>query len=136
MKKLILILALFLTSTNLFALDPPYFEYDYDGAGNRTHRVLVVPVPRLADGEKPELDVKINVYPNPTPGRLNISISELKNEEKTSIKVLDLEGRVVVDMDNLQMDNPVDLTDLPNGAYIIVIQLGKEVTKWKIIKQN
>ena len=136
MKQLFLIIAIFFISINLFAVDPPYFKYEYDGAGNRTHRVLVVPVPRIADGEEPELETEINVYPNPTPGRLNISISELKEKERTSIKVLDLEGRVVVDIDNLQLDNPVDLTELPNGAYIIVIQLGKEVTKWKIIKKN
>jgi hypothetical protein len=66
-------------------------------------------------------DILINIYPNPTSGMVNISF-ESEEVKPTSIMIVDLQGRVVMQI-NDEMSNSflreINLSNFDNGLYII-----------------
>jgi len=79
-----------------------------------------------------------NIYPNPTNGLLNLSIS-LASSSTITIDVLNLLGEVVV---NRNIDNTIggnytmDLSNLSQGIYFIQIKTNKETIVRKISLQK
>ena len=69
----------------------------------------------------------VNVYPNPTRGRLTISVD---NVEK--VEVLDIVGRRVATFENT---NTFDISNLGEGAYTLRITLPEGVTVCKVVKK-
>lgn len=68
------------------------------------------------------------VYPNPTNGQVHI---EIQNQTIQSIKVYDLQGRLIKET----AENQFDLSNYSNGTYLIKAQTEKGFYSYKLIKQ-
>ena len=62
---------------------------------------------------------RLRVYPNPTFGQVSVEV-----EEETSIKVMDLQGRVMATIKLTKGINSIDLVDLPEGMYFLKSENG------------
>ena len=71
-----------------------------------------------------EVDVQINLYPNPTEGQLNIN-TDLDNYE---IEIIDLSGKIVHQAIGSYQTN-LDLSHLNTGAYIVQIKNSERIIK-------
>ncbi len=69
---------------------------------------------------------EINVFPNPTTGKITIMADDIEN-----IEVMNIEGRQIYN----GKENKVDLTNQPKGIYIIKISKDKQIITQKLIKQ-
>jgi hypothetical protein len=82
-----------------------------------------------------ELSVKENgefqllVYPNPTNGIINI-VS--KQQLYSEITIVDLNGKIVKKVNSYKSTNSIDLSDIENGFYIIMIKNSKGLITKKI----
>lgn len=77
---------------------------------------------------------KIEIYPNPTKGKINCVFSKEINES-LSFKVMDISGRnIFVEKIEQGIDNyPIDLSNLGKGIYFIQISGNKGIKTEKII---
>ena len=73
--------------------------------------------------------ISIRVYPNPTEGLLQFSAVADK------VAVSDLQGRVVF-VKSLGGGNSVDLSDLPNGVYIVRLAVGDITSQHKVVLKD
>ncbi len=78
---------------------------------------------------------KIDIYPNPVYETLNIDFPTNYNLTQTSIKLLDLNGRITFDFEPLSYKNQFDISKLNRGLYILKIQSDKFFITEKIIIQ-
>ena len=88
------------------------------------------------------ITVKMNVYPNslsvfPDPASKEI-ILQLFERGKFTLKLLDANGRMVK-TEAIQLSGNgstiLDISDLPGGMYIIILQNAREIQYKKFIKQ-
>jgi hypothetical protein len=84
------------------------------------------------------LDLKVNLYPNPTTGITNL-IYEIKESDDVYIFISDMNGKQVKVIDQSKKtkgtySNQMDLTDLQNGIYFLTLKVGKKKYTEKIIK--
>ncbi|MEA1897895.1 MAG: T9SS type A sorting domain-containing protein [Bacteroidota bacterium] len=130
-------------------------QYHYDNAGNRESRVIVVggggQKSMISDNQNQatleELlkieetisetigEIEITIYPNPNQGQMVVQIDNIPDEIKSSIVVYDLAGKAIFRKEYLTKYTDVDITDSPNGTYILKIIVGKETSEWKVIKK-
>jgi len=68
----------------------------------------------------------LDIYPNPTTGKLKIENGELKIE---NVEIYDMYGR------NLTPHTSLDISDLSNGIYFVKITTEKGVVTKKVVKQ-
>ncbi|MFK8038503.1 MAG: T9SS type A sorting domain-containing protein [Crocinitomicaceae bacterium] len=81
----------------------------------------------------------LKLYPNPVITDVNISF-DLKESGKGSVKVYDLTGRLVIDMQNLSLNSGnnnlvLGLSELSSGTYIIKLKTEFDSQATKLIKQ-
>jgi hypothetical protein len=74
---------------------------------------------------------RVSIYPNPTTGKVSVAFAKA---EQAGIEVLDVAGRQVT---NLNMTSPagkleLDLSDQPNGIYMIRVSTGGQHYQQKI----
>ncbi len=97
-------------------------QIDFDGKYSYSN---IVVTERLGNG-------RYNMYPNPTAGRLNIE-GHFDEDESYSVQVINNLGQVVIQ--SSAPENGVELDELPNGVYSILIKKDHEVIHQdKIIK--
>ena len=71
--------------------------------------------------------VSIELYPNPTNGKLNIQVQD---SETHTVSVMDAMGRVVLPAFEMTSNTSIDLSTMNNGVYFVKIdQLVKQVVK-------
>lgn len=80
----------------------------------------------------------VSVFPNPVRGSLNIAMHFL-NEDNASLEIIDVNGRVcysesLSDTGDYQLVR-FDVSDLPNGAYVVKISSSSKVLVEKFIKR-
>ena len=105
----------YLTAILFFILNycsAQHFEYVNDAAGNRTNRNYLVP--RLANPAQADLEKKygINVYPNPSPEKINVSISSLEVGETADVYLSDGQGKIILLKKQSSALEEVDLSNL------------------------
>jgi YD repeat-containing protein len=141
----------FLLITSLKSYSQTTIHYSYDAAGNRTESIIYLEkddskgsenlkdakkkVEEVIDDDsfKPQI---LRIYPNPTKGLLRIEIlTEPGDNINIRVRVLDINGRLVFDKKNLSPMTDIDLSSQPDGAYILAIEQGSIISKWKVIKQ-
>ena len=120
--------------------------YSYDAAGNRVKREIVMPVPKAmakqqtfaADGQAFTdmlRDHTVKIYPNPTEGALQVSISGLTGTDKCSLGVYTSQGAQVL-TENVKSDHvDINISNQPAGVYLLRITIKNHSTTWKIIKK-
>ncbi|MCA6066979.1 T9SS type A sorting domain-containing protein [Chryseobacterium sp. RG1] len=108
-------------------------RFVYDDAGDYSYGAAIDDVTitsaSLATSEVSAED-KLQIYPNPVRDNLYIK-SDLKSNSKVS--VIDMSGKFVKTFTGAA--ESYNLSDLPRGTYMIVIDDGENVIKKKIIKQ-
>ena len=113
-------------------------KYSYDNAGNRTKREIVFTRSEaMEDEENSEMvsEHEIQIYPNPTEGDLNVSISNISNDNQAAITLYDISGRLLKKEDATTGRVNIDISGVANGIYIMQIMIDEKVTTWKIIKK-
>lgn len=79
-----------------------------------------------------ELDIKI--YPNPTSSILNINTNT--DLSTFTVKIFDLIGRQVVPQNIVNSNSiQINISDLPNGTYIVTIESNDQKINKRIIKE-
>jgi hypothetical protein len=130
--------------------------YGYDNNGNRISRTLIVmrmglksnatqvnsnTIESTSDTIKSEklitsVEKTLKVYPNPTKGKLIIDFGNSSEIKKAEYQIFSFNGTKLI---HSRLDIPlteVDVTSLPNGLYILRINVDGSSTDYKIIKQN
>ena len=82
-------------------------------------------------------DASLNVYPNPTTGKVIVDLN-LANSMDASVKVYSVLGAMVAQKDLGTMhagtnSNSIDLTNLDNGVYMIQVTTGDQVTTRRVV---
>lgn len=86
---------------------------------------------RLGINRLDEKPIRWRAYPNPVSETLNM---ELNNNESGNFQLFSLDGRLVLE-GNLNVANPVDVSELPSATYELVIQVGTRVDSKLIFKK-
>lgn len=145
----ILLFTLFLFSI-VYKTEAQTISFGYDVAGNQTTRSLCL-LCQSKKGDTKEIvaltddnlqkfypeDV-ISYYPNPVKEELYLKWELINNNYVSSIKVYDLNGRIIDSYGNLDNTNNqnVFFQRFPKGIYIVVlIYNNKEEKSIKIIKE-
>jgi len=71
----------------------------------------------------------IELYPNPSSG--NLTISGLPENENSTIKITDVNGKTVYSQSTTHIRSDLDLLPLANGIYLVEIQIGT----FKLVKK-
>lgn len=85
-----------------------------------------------------QLADKINIFPNPTDGRFQISM-DLRENVRIVAKVFDITGKLIKDLSNdlVKTDSKVradvDLDHPQSGIYFLRIEIGTKIATRKII---
>lgn len=118
-------------------------QYTYDASGNRIYSSranrnrtdsLAQDSDRLPRHHELSLH-KITIYPNPTYGKLGVEITGTESLTGASITIYSPSGSIVYQDNELDVVNEIDLTQCPNGVYILIIRMANgEASNWKIIK--
>ncbi|WP_257998968.1 T9SS type A sorting domain-containing protein [Hoylesella buccalis] len=120
--------------------------YSYDASGNRVKREIVMPIPKAmakqqnfsSDNQSFSdmlRDHSIKIYPNPTKGALRICVSGLKGTDKCSLDVYTTQG-VQILAKKIETDNiDINISNQPNGVYLLQITINGKSTTWKIVKK-
>ena len=115
--------------------------YTYDSSGNRTRARKEIVLRSEGSQEEDSLPQRQNlslrhvtIYPNPTKGRLRVEITGGGSFEGASLTVYSISGSIVCNLSELDAVNDTDLSQCPNGMYMLVIRVDGESSSWKIIK--
>ena len=125
----------------------PLRIYEYDAAGNRVLRkVLILPDSALQKNvnnhdsadywyEDNMDDLNILIYPNPTTSSINLRITNNEQALQGEAKIYNSSGAQLMDISIVQQQTTINMSHLPSGIYIIILNINKKTTQWKIIKQ-
>ncbi|MBK9183964.1 MAG: T9SS type A sorting domain-containing protein [Ignavibacteria bacterium] len=76
------------------------------------------------------------VYPNPTDGRIRIERSEYSNhsEARSLVRVVSANGEeFVVSVVETPEAMELDLSDYPDGLYVVIVRNGSSTEAYKVI---
>ncbi len=123
-------------------------SFAYDEAGNRVSKELIFLTPSVRSSENVDslqnknfvkeyiTHYEVRLYPNPTYGRLAIEIPNLdKPNMEWSISIHKLNGNLLQSQRVAGRRVELDITSYEAGLYLLFIRLGKEESRWKIIKK-
>ena len=152
MKKILIFVFLILGFAVKSWAQQSYVEidYGYNNSGDRIYRhIIIIPqkikAPSQSDSTFNEGKTlaaginyikghKIKVWPNPTDGKLMVTISNIENFDKGYISVFNDRGQKLI---NKLIASSVDL-DLSNysaGIYILKVSIDNIEDSWKVEKQ-
>lgn len=121
--------------------------FGYDAAGNQISRERIIDMSengvsinessvRNPIYEEILKDMKITIYPNPTKGVLKIDITGVEIPKEGSIRIYNLRGGLVSQIQQIAESNLIDISAQPVGMYLMKIIIdSKHVSTWKIIKE-
>ncbi len=84
----------------------------------------------------PEINLSdLNIYPNPSTGRLNISLNKQQSKTNTELSIFNMLGEKIYynARFNLQASNEIDISAFQKGIYFIKMNDGAEVFEKKIV---
>ena len=114
-------------------------RFSYDDSGNRIKREPVT-VENVNAKEKDmqrfltkeRLDGKITVTPDNNLGKINIDIKDNTLSGPYSISLYAMAGYMVCETTELSDRSDIDISNLPNGLYVLVISQNGKSNAWKI----
>lgn len=140
---------------------PIGITFEYDATGNRVNKIILFEVlnpiksesksdiNEISNDDKvfdeslassdPFVDAigerKILIYPNPTRGNLKVEFTGANGTEQPYVQLYSITGSLIYSSRATNNLVQVDLSDQPNGTYILNVIEGSLSTTWKIIKQ-
>ena len=75
----------------------------------------------------------LNIFPNPTNGNINIIMEE---EGLFSVQIFDLTGKLAFQKLNCDLSTQIDLADIRNGLYMVVLTGNNKKYLGKIVVQG
>jgi hypothetical protein len=108
-----------------------------DGGGSNGVEDLLVDEIITSEGEALEgLEVansNFYIYPNPNNGQFTLELNN--NEEKASVVVYDLMGKIVYSKNGGDNIEKIDISAQPEGIYFVKVSIGEQVFNEKVIYQ-
>lgn len=118
-------------------------HYSYDAAGNRVRREIVINqqnapqhnsrstfyTDNLAD------DYRVKLHTSSSSSVIRVEVVSQGECQYGTVTVFNLSGMKVNKVNIEDGSACVDISDSPNGVYIIHIDINGKTTDWKIIKQ-
>ncbi|HYF30907.1 MAG TPA: zinc-dependent metalloprotease family protein [Chitinophagaceae bacterium] len=84
----------------------------------------------IVDNQK----AKVQVFPNPSPGNLQVIIPG--NQDKAEISIQDMYGRTIMRQNSNAISTRMNISTLPSGVYVVKVNRnGKEIFSTKIVKE-
>jgi hypothetical protein len=75
----------------------------------------------------------INIYPNPTKGKINLELGELKG---VSIKVHSIDGQLIYSKENInEAVHVFDIREAAAGVYVVEVEAEEGKMHYKLVKQ-
>lgn len=127
--------------------------YEYDAAGNRTIRKVLVlnrtdaidtttssPKQTKSGDDSPfyndfQQNLNMKIFPNPTKGIVKIEIQNAKAEGHGAITVFDSRGRRLLSQSFDGIQCIMDFSSFATGYYIVEMRYEDSRATWKIIKE-
>lgn len=119
--------------------------FSYDNAGNRIKREIILSPQGMPASQKnvSEMqpisdmldDKNIRIHPNPTTGMLKVEITNYESSDLGNIDVYSINGHPITHSEITSHITDIDISNSPNGIYLLVIQLNGTSTTWRVIKQ-
>ena len=119
-------------------------SYTYDNAGNRISRKIITIPPSGIKRHQPTDSVviketigerTIKVFPNPTRGALGIDIQGGDPKHELRLQIYSGAGAMLYNQPATEGLNPIDMTQYPQGWYILRVVAGTEKKEYKIVKE-
>jgi hypothetical protein len=86
--------------------------------------------------EFPDINLSMNVYPNPSASILNLSIENI-DVQSLSFQLFDVQGKEILNRKITQELSTIEVTNFANGNYFLKISEAKTVLKtFQVIIQN
>jgi len=133
-----LFLLLFMLCATTMAMAQKYTYY-YDAAGNRIQVLLFksseVASPADSIIER-SAEVEFRLYPNPTKGLITLETAGIENGTRMICSIWNESGQLVMQQTVVNSHSICfDLSNRPNGFYILRLQYGGKQKSWNILKQ-
>ncbi len=142
MKRLII--TTFLCMASLFVTAQSKLTYAYDANGNRISRTIILnhsQAKKHSFSKSPSsyedmlADVRIKIQTGIDYNSVTISITGYDTTLNCEYSVYTAGGAHAASGRLSNQNTKIDLTDYPNGVYVLKIRLGEKSTSWKIIKR-
>ena len=119
-------------------------SYTYDQAGNRLTRTIKLGSSLVKRNHQPTDSVviketigerTIKVFPNPTRGALGIDIQGGDPKQELRLVIYSGAGATLYNQPATEGLNPIDMTQYPQGWYVLRVVAGTEKKEYKIVKE-
>ena len=134
-----MLIGIYSTSFSLVNSNFDYVKIDYDAAGKRIKRsVIIQEDPEMVASnndtklDKPK-DNSLKIYLNPVSDNLNIELL-LEENKAVEVTLIDLNGKLIKKFSISNGTNNFNLYDLAPGKYILNTTMETERKSWKITK--
>lgn len=111
-------------------------QFTYDENGNRQSRSIWFKKDDRPGA--PQLVVHNDLYrlfPNPTPGRFSLVITETAKQQSLRATLTTMTGVILEDLPIKDLRTEFDLSNQPDGLYLLEITGTEHAETWKVIKQ-
>jgi hypothetical protein len=102
------------------------------------HEVALFDLTLYGTGETIAQGEHLEIYPNPGKGQVKVKLPEIQSSG-TNLKILDLSGRVLheraIAVNESAAEVSLDLTFLPAGIYVMMVQEGPNMHREKLVIQ-
>jgi hypothetical protein len=75
----------------------------------------------------------LTILPNPSKDKITVIIPEVNGNAR--IAIFDVDGKNVLEQDNIEAETPLDISALPRGVYFVRVKDERQVLITKLIKQ-
>ena len=87
----------------------------------------------LGTGDPQNNTLDVSVYPNPTTQFINIG--RIPTIDKGDFSIVDMNGKLIRQMNNFSLQTPIDVSDLSAGTYLLVLKANDKIFRNKFIKK-
>jgi subtilisin-like proprotein convertase family protein len=77
----------------------------------------------------------LRIFPNPTTGGFTIEMGETFGSNKTSVSIYNLVGELILTNENVLNQAEFNISEYPNGIYVVLIRNNENTEIRKLIKQ-
>jgi hypothetical protein len=83
--------------------------------------------------DDPQNQLNVNVYPNPTAQFINIG--RIPNIDKGDFSIVDMNGKLIKQLNSFTTETPIDVSDLAAGTYLLVLKTDGKTFRNRFIKK-